>query len=93
MGLHNHELVVSLQPGTDSQADQNYLAVAQDPGNPDSEVLSYLPYNNNAPSQQQVPLDIHTLGLSGSSVPHENRQPFLAITYIIATKGLFPSLQ
>lgn len=30
---------------------------------------------------------------TGGSQPHENRQPFLAMTYCIATQGIFPSRQ
>ena len=32
-----------------------------------------------------------TIGLTGSSVPHTNIQPVLAVTFIIATAGIFPS--
>ena len=28
---------------------------------------------------------------AGGSVPHDNRQPYLAVTYIIAMEGIFPS--
>jgi microcystin-dependent protein len=28
---------------------------------------------------------------AGQSLPHENRQPFLAVNYIIALAGVFPS--
>jgi len=31
------------------------------------------------------------IGISGSSQPHENRQPFLALNYSIALAGAFPS--
>jgi microcystin-dependent protein len=31
------------------------------------------------------------LAPSGSNVPHENRQPFLALNYCIALQGVFPS--
>lgn len=30
---------------------------------------------------------------TGSSLPHENRQPFLVMNYCIATQGIFPSRQ
>lgn len=30
-------------------------------------------------------------GPAGGSQPHDNRQPFLAVTYIIALQGIFPS--
>ena len=32
-----------------------------------------------------------TAGLAGSSQPHENRQPYLVMTYCIALQGIFPS--
>jgi len=32
-----------------------------------------------------------TIGVSGGSVPHENRQPFLCINYCIALYGVYPS--
>jgi microcystin-dependent protein len=28
---------------------------------------------------------------AGGSIPHDNRQPYLAVTYIIALEGIFPS--
>jgi len=31
------------------------------------------------------------VGNAGSSQPHENRQPFLALTFCIALQGIFPS--
>lgn len=31
------------------------------------------------------------IGLTGGSLPHENRQPILALRYIIALEGIFPS--
>jgi microcystin-dependent protein len=31
-----------------------------------------------------------SIGPSGSGVPHENRQPYLALTFCIAMQGIFP---
>jgi microcystin-dependent protein len=31
------------------------------------------------------------IGVTGGSQPHENRQPFLVLNYIIALQGIFPS--
>jgi microcystin-dependent protein len=31
------------------------------------------------------------IGATGNNQPHENRQPFLALNYIIALQGIFPS--
>jgi microcystin-dependent protein len=38
-----------------------------------------------------VALAAGTIGSAGGSQPHENRQPFVAINYIIALAGIFPS--
>ena len=32
-----------------------------------------------------------TLGQAGGGQPHENRQPTLALNYVIALQGIFPS--
>jgi microcystin-dependent protein len=45
-------------------------------------------YNNLAPS---VNMAANALGPTGSNQPHENRQPSLAINYIISLFGIFPS--
>jgi microcystin-dependent protein len=31
------------------------------------------------------------IGSSGGTQPHENRQPFLAVSFIISLFGIFPS--
>jgi len=38
-----------------------------------------------------VGLSPHAVSSAGGSLPHNNRQPYLAITYIIALEGIFPS--
>jgi microcystin-dependent protein len=32
-----------------------------------------------------------TVGNTGGSQPHENRQPFLVLNFIVALQGVFPS--
>lgn len=32
-----------------------------------------------------------TVGPTGGNLPHENRQPYLTVNYIIATEGIYPS--
>jgi microcystin-dependent protein len=39
----------------------------------------------------QVALSPRAVSTAGGSQPHNNRQPFLAITYIISLFGIFPS--
>ena len=38
-----------------------------------------------------TPLAPGSIGLFGSGLPHENRQPYLALNYIVALSGIFPS--
>ncbi len=38
-----------------------------------------------------APMAGAAIGAAGSSQPHENRQPYLALTFCIALQGIFPS--
>jgi microcystin-dependent protein len=38
-----------------------------------------------------TPMNPGTIGSTGGSQPHENRQPFLTLTFGIALQGIFPS--
>jgi microcystin-dependent protein len=42
-------------------------------------------------STQSTTLDQHSIGVTGGGQAHENRQPFLVLTFCIATTGVFPS--
>jgi microcystin-dependent protein len=51
-------------------------------------------YSNATPNQKLGQPSISgtiSIGLTGNGVPHENRQPYLAVNYIIALQGIFPS--
>jgi microcystin-dependent protein len=51
-------------------------------------------YSNAAPNQNLAQPTVSgtiTIGLTGGGQPHENRQPYLAVNYIIALQGIFPS--
>jgi microcystin-dependent protein len=45
-------------------------------------------YQSGAPDVTMNPL---ALGIAGSSLPHNNLQPYLVLTFIIAQQGIFPS--
>lgn len=45
-------------------------------------------YRQSTPSR---PLNAGSISSSGGSMPHENRQPFVAMNYIIALSGIYPS--
>lgn len=47
--------------------------------------------NRYAPVSAGSTGPFNQLGPAGSSLPHENMQPYLAVTYIIALEGIFPS--
>lgn len=38
-----------------------------------------------------VPMKVGTVSSVGGSQPHENRQPFLTLNFVIALQGIFPS--
>ncbi|HVW96145.1 MAG TPA: tail fiber protein [Mucilaginibacter sp.] len=84
MPMHNH--LINASAGTADQAspNNNFLAVSTDPdsgGNP----LNFTATANGATLNPQA------VGLAGGSQPHNNMQPFLAVSFIIALEGIFPS--
>ena len=44
-----------------------------------------------APAQHLVSLNPQAVAATGGNQPHENRQPYLTINFIIALQGIFPS--
>ncbi|WP_199769356.1 phage tail protein [Flavivirga eckloniae] len=49
-------------------------------------------YNSAPADTQMAPNNVHVaVGNTGGSLPHENRQPYLSIYYIICLQGVFPS--
>ena len=45
-------------------------------------------YSVGAPN---TPMNPAAVGVAGSNSPHQNQQPYLAITFIIALQGVFPA--
>lgn len=73
----------SLTPGTSMQL----AAIEQTPS------ASNFYDNGAAPETAIKAFSSKALSTAGSSQPHENRMPALALTYIIATNGIFPTRQ
>ncbi|WP_066823860.1 phage tail protein [Sphingomonas mali] len=56
-------------------------------------------FTNSSPNQlyaaaaptSQIPLAPQSISLAGGSQPHNNSQPYLAVTFIIALQGVFPA--
>ena len=77
MPAHNHML-----NGSTTQGDKNTIAgnlLAHEVGKPYGAVAS------------QTTLNPGSIGNTGGSQPHENRQPFLTLNFCIALQGIFPS--
>jgi microcystin-dependent protein len=77
MPMHNHSLNVS----------------SEDAGikNPSGQVLA----TTTTPAYVAGPIDgtmnPQAIGMAGGNLPHDNMQPYLAISFIIALQGIFPS--
>jgi len=54
----------------------------------DSNAGAGLGYVTTSPNTQMAP---NSIAPSGGSQPHENRQPYNCVNYIIALQGIFPS--
>lgn len=75
---HGHALNASTTPGT-----------TRNPGNA---LYGATPAALHGPSSgSPVQLDARTIAQAGSSQPHNNMQPYLAINFCIALQGIFPS--
>lgn len=80
-GDHSHEFLASTEPANVNSPDGAVLAR---PGTP--------VYIGPAAVTDQTTLSESAIGAGEpASVPHENRQPFLALQYCIALQGYFPS--
>lgn len=77
IGGHNHALFATTNPGTSPNPAND--ALAQAPG-----IRLYVEDVPTNPMAQNV------LQPQGGSQPHENRHPFLAVSFIISLFGIFP---
>jgi microcystin-dependent protein len=78
---HNHRLRASIDDG-DLQAPSPNRSLARSAGG--------FAYQTSSTSDL-VTMASQALGSSGGSQPHNNLQPFLVLTFIIALVGLYPS--
>jgi microcystin-dependent protein len=81
IALHTHPLMASSAPGTASKP-TSLMVLANQPNNQVSM------YGSVAAT---IPLAGPSIGQAGSNLPHENRQPYNTVNYIISTVGIFPS--
>ncbi|MGA8213806.1 MAG: tail fiber protein [Candidatus Sulfotelmatobacter sp.] len=81
MPQHNHTLNALSGPGTQVPATGNYWA--DDGATRGGKVY--------ASSTDGTTMNAGALGQTGGGLPHTNIQPYLALTFIIALQGIFPS--
>ncbi len=82
MPAHTHVLSVSTSNGNDPSPAAKVLAKAYD-----SNTLNNInTYSNGAPDAA-----LNGLAATGNGGSHENRPPYLAVNYIIALQGIYPS--
>jgi microcystin-dependent protein len=76
MPAHNHFVSASNTPGTVNTPSGNFLA-----------------NSNVSPYRTAADTTFNATAISnvGGSQPHENRQPYLVVNFIIALQGIFPS--
>lgn len=74
---HSHPVASSATGGSDNPT-----------GNVWGGAQSVAPYGASPGNATMNP---GSLGLSGGNLPHENRIPFVAVTYIIALYGIYPT--
>jgi len=91
-GAENVTLVINQLPV------HNHGAVASGGGNvvsPNNAIWSTDPGGNTAaytsPPQSLSPMKANAIGAAGGDAPHPNRQPYLAVSFIISLFGIYPS--
>lgn len=78
--FHTHELRTAPSPTTGTAS----AAVALAPVSGGASMY-------RAPGANQRALAPESVGSAGGNQPHDNRQPYQALTFIIALQGIFPS--
>jgi microcystin-dependent protein len=81
VGAHSHGLIASSKVGS-SNTPGTATALAQ---NAQTLVNAY------SSAAANTSLTAASIGPAGTGQPHENRQPFLAINYVIAWQGAYPT--
>jgi len=76
--VHNHPLMASTQSAQNPQPADSILA----------QPVTIQPYRADAGAEAINP---NSITIVGGNQPHENRQPFLCVSFIISLFGIFPS--
>ena len=76
---HNHTAICNTATGASADPTNNFCAAQP----------ALLQYETTPTAGQN--LRVNALAIAGGSQPHNNLQPYLAINYLIALEGIFPS--
>jgi microcystin-dependent protein len=83
---HSHLMSTTGEAGTTSTPSTSTIMADEGPSGISS-VFAYQPFDG----ANQVSLNPVSVGLAGSSQPHTNIQPYLALSFIISLFGIFPT--
>lgn len=89
MPAHQHTAAVSGSGGTTTSPANNFLATPSDPTTNNKTIILYEP--NGSAGLINEPFLPSAITSSGGSQPHENRMPYVSVSYIISMVGVFPS--
>ncbi|MEI7606652.1 MAG: tail fiber protein [Rhodospirillaceae bacterium] len=88
---HTHTLQGVAAPGTVASLPGNYLGEPVRPSNAPAAAPAAPPlYQDTLTPTGKVYLNSLSVGTTGGGAGHENRQPYLALVYAIATSGIYP---
>jgi microcystin-dependent protein len=83
--VHNHFFNATIDRGNTASATGTVPATGA--AGPPNQAISGFMYSATAPNTLLNP---SALGVTGSSLPHNNMQPYLTLNFCIAMQGIFP---
>jgi microcystin-dependent protein len=87
MPAHNHQTTVTITCADSPQTPIDSPVNAVPAGTSGGATV----YASSGAAQMSASMATATVAVAGGSQPHENRQPYLCVNFIIATQGIFPS--
>jgi microcystin-dependent protein len=91
MPAHTHPLNTNKTVGTTNLPGSSVYLSAGSPTGSGPNAVSLKSFTNDTTAVNIVPLIPNAIGTIGGNQPHSNLQPYLAVNYVIALQGVFPS--